>query len=69
MDASFFAADASGQHSAPGGPAFFAYSTNYLIDVEHGIDVEATPANRSMEVRSAERMIYRVVAQDRAKRG
>lgn len=29
---------------APGGPAFFAYSTNYLIDVQAGIvvDVEAT---------------------------
>lgn len=22
--------------AAPGGPAFFAYSTNYLIDTEHG---------------------------------
>ena len=32
---------------APGGPAFFAYSTNYLIDVEHGVivGVDATPAN------------------------
>ena len=30
--------------AAPGGPAFFAYSTNYLIDVAHGVivDVEAT---------------------------
>ena len=29
---------------APGGPAFFAYSTNYLIDVQHGVivDVETT---------------------------
>ncbi|MGF6657780.1 hypothetical protein OKW34_008370 [Paraburkholderia youngii] len=34
------------------GPAFFAYSTNYLIDLQAGInmDVEATPANRSQEV-------------------
>ncbi|GFZ69434.1 hypothetical protein PSE10C_01760 [Pseudomonas amygdali pv. eriobotryae] len=33
--------------AAPGGPAFFAYSTNYLIDVEHGVimDVEPTPAH------------------------
>jgi len=23
--------------AAPGGPAFFAYSTNYLIDTEHGV--------------------------------
>jgi transposase len=38
--------------AAPGGPAFFAYSTNYLIDLQAGIivDVEATPANRSQEV-------------------
>jgi transposase len=49
---------------APGGPAFFAYSTNYLIDVEHGVivDVEATPANRSHEVESTKRMIERVEA-------
>jgi len=35
--------------TAPGGPAFFAYSTNYLIDVEHGVimDVEPTPAHRT----------------------
>jgi hypothetical protein len=40
--------------AAPGGPAFFAYSTNYLIDLQAGIivDVEATPANRSHEVES-----------------
>jgi len=32
--------------AAPGGPAFYAYSTNYLIDLHAGIimDVEATPA-------------------------
>jgi transposase len=49
---------------APGGPAFFAYSTNYLIDVEHGVivDVEATPSNRSYEVESTKRMIERVEA-------
>ena len=49
---------------APGGPAFFAYSTNYLIDVEHGVivDVEATPANRPHEVESTKRMIERVEA-------
>jgi hypothetical protein len=23
--------------AAPGGPAFYAYSTNYLIDIEHGV--------------------------------
>jgi Transposase DDE domain len=37
---------------AHGGQAFFAYSTNYLIDVEHAIivDVEATPARTYDEV-------------------
>jgi transposase len=48
--------------AAPGGPAFYAYSTNYLIDLEAGIivDVEATPAHRSMEVESTKTMIERV---------
>jgi transposase len=51
--------------AAPGGPAFYAYSTNYLIDVEHGVivDVAATPANRSMEVESTKTMIDRVEEQ------
>jgi hypothetical protein len=50
--------------AAPGGPAFFAYSTNYLIDVAHGVilDVEATPAHRTAEVESTKRMIDRVEA-------
>lgn len=49
---------------APGGPAFFAYSTNYLIDVEHGVivGVDATPANRLQEVESTKRMIDRAEA-------
>ena len=48
--------------AAPGGPAFFAYSTNYLIDVAHGVivDVEATPANRTAEVESTKLMVDRV---------
>jgi len=48
--------------AAPGGPAFFAYSTNYLIDLHAGIimDVEATPANRAEEVASTKTMIDRV---------
>jgi transposase len=48
--------------AAPGGPAFFAYSTNYLIDVKAGVivDVEATPALRSDEVNSTRTMIDRV---------
>jgi transposase len=48
--------------AAPGGPAFFAYSTNYLIDLDAGIivDVEATPAHRTQEVESTKTMIERV---------
>ena len=48
--------------AAPGGPAFYAYSTNYLIDLQAGIivDVEATPANRTQEVDSTKTMIDRV---------
>ena len=48
--------------SALGGPAYFAYSTNYLIDTDIGIilDVEATPAIRTAEVSSVQTMIDRV---------
>jgi hypothetical protein len=48
--------------AAPGGPAFYAYSTNYLVDVTAGIivDVEATPALRTDEVNSTRTMIERV---------
>jgi hypothetical protein len=43
------------------GPAFSAYSTNYLIDVRHAIivDVEATTAIRQAEILAARRMIER----------
>ena len=43
--------------AAPGGPAFYAYSTNYLVDADAGIivDVEATPAYRPDEVSVANR--------------
>ncbi len=46
---------------AHGGQAFFAYSTNYLIDTENAIivDVEATTAIRQAEVLAAKRMIGR----------
>jgi hypothetical protein len=46
---------------AHGGQAFFAYSTNYLVDVENSIivDVEATTAIRQAEVLAAKRMIER----------
>jgi len=45
-----------------GGPAFYAYSTNYLIDVKAGVivDVEATPAFRNDEVNSTKTMVDRV---------
>ena len=48
--------------AAKGGIAFFAYSTNYLIDTDNGIilDVEATPANRAAEVESTKLMVDRV---------
>jgi len=48
--------------AATGDRAFFAYSTNYLIDTTHGVilDVEATPANRTAEVESTKVMIERV---------
>ena len=48
--------------AAPGGPAFYAYSTNYLIYLDAGIivDVEATPAHRTQEVESTKTMIERV---------
>lgn len=44
--------------AAKGGVAFFAYSTNYLIDTAHGVilDVEATPAHRNAEVDSTKTM-------------
>jgi IS5 family transposase len=48
--------------AAPGGPAFYAYSTNYLIDLDAGIimDVQATPAHRTAEVDSTKMMVDRV---------
>src|ERR1700682_2162843 len=43
------------------GPAFFAYSDNYLIDVKFGVivDVEASRAIRQAEVGAAKTMIER----------
>jgi len=47
--------------AARGGPAYFAYSTNYLIDIDAGIivDVEATAAHRTDEVNATRTMIDR----------
>ena len=46
---------------ANGGLAFFAYCTNYLIDLKHAVivDVEATTAVRQAEVTAQQRMIER----------
>jgi transposase len=46
---------------ANGGLAFFAYCTNYLIDLDHAVimDVEATTAVRQAEVTAQRRMIKR----------
>jgi transposase len=46
---------------AHGGLAFFAYSANYLVDLDNAIvvDVEATTAIRQAEVTAAKRMIDR----------
>jgi transposase len=43
------------------GPAFFAYATNYLIDLDHAVivDVEASTAVRPAEVTAARTMIER----------
>ena len=48
---------------AHGGQAFFAYSTNYLIDLDHAVivDVEATTAIRQAEVTAAKTMIERTL--------
>jgi len=51
--------------AAPGGPAFYAYSTNYLIDTKVGVivDVEATRAHRTEEVNATRTMLERTEAQ------
>ena len=47
---------------APGGPAFYAYSTNYLVDMEAGIilDVEASAVNKVAELKATRQMMQRV---------
>jgi transposase len=56
--------DPAAQWSAAWGPAFYAYSANYLIDIAAGIvvDVEATPAHKTDEINAAKTMIERVEA-------
>src|SRR5918997_1084067 len=48
---------------ADGGLAFFAYTANYLVDLDHAIivDVEPTTAMRQAEVTAAKRMITRTM--------
>ena len=60
--ASISPTDPAARWTAVGGPAFYAYSTNYLIDVRAGIivDVEATPAWRTAEIKATQTMIERV---------
>jgi len=60
--ASISPTDPAARWTAVGGPAFYAYSTNYLIDVQAGIivDVEATPAWRTAEIDATRTMIERV---------
>lgn len=51
--------------AATHGPAFYAYATNYLIDVEHGIvlDVMATQVSRTVEAASARQMVEHILQQ------
>jgi transposase len=51
--------------AAPGGPAFYAYSTNYLIDLKAGIivDVEASSVSSAAEVQATRTMLDRVEEQ------
>lgn len=48
--------------TAAAGPAIFAYSTNYLIDLKAGmiVDVEAPAVNKLAEVEATKTMINRV---------
>jgi transposase len=60
--ASISPTDPAARWTAVGGPAFYAYSTNDLVDVQAGIivDVEATPAWRTAEVNATRTLIERV---------
>lgn len=51
--------------AATHGPAFYAYATNYLIDVEHGIilDLKATQVSRTAETASVMQMVERIQQQ------
>jgi transposase len=57
--------DPASSWTAAHGPAYFAYCTNYLIDLDAGIimDVEASSVSKSAEVNATKTMIDRVEAQ------
>lgn len=48
--------------AAPGGPAFYAYSSNYLVDLKAGVivDVKASAVNKAAEVAVTKAMVERV---------
>ena len=54
--------DPAASWATRGGPGYFAYSTNYLIDLKAGtiVDVEASPATPPAEVAATRTMIDRV---------
>ena len=54
--------DPAATWTAAAGPAIFAYSTNYLIDLKVGmiVDVEASAVNKMAEVEATKTMINRV---------
>lgn len=54
--------DPASSWTAAAGPAIFAYSTNYLIDLKAGliVDVEASAVNKMAEVEATKIMIDRV---------
>lgn len=54
--------DPMAQWTAAKGPAIFAYSTNYIIDIQNSIilDVEASPSTNRLEVKTTQTMIDRI---------
>jgi hypothetical protein len=71
VDASLIKADANwqrGVEGSHGGQAFFAYSDNYLIDLDHAVivDVEAPTAIRQAEVTASKTMIERTQVRRRS---
>jgi transposase len=61
--------DPVAQWTAAKGPAVFSYSTNYIVDVEHGVimDVEASPSTTQTEVQTTRTMIDRIESRHHVK--